>query len=71
MALTLGAAVTLGVGDGSDGNEDDGDGCNGVCEIVVEPVRTIDGGCSAGGAGGFGGLAAALGLLLARRRRRR
>ena len=54
-----------------DGNEDDGDGCNGVCEIVVEPVRTIDGGCSAGGAGGFGGLAAALGLLLARRRRRR
>lgn len=52
-----------------DGNDDDLDGCNGLCEVVTPPGGDIDGGCSTGGATGLGGLALALGLLVRRRRR--
>ncbi len=56
-----------------DGNEDDGDACSSICEVIEPEVDEIDGTCAAGGRGASAGLAlgVAAAALLVRRRRRR
>jgi uncharacterized protein (TIGR03382 family) len=55
-----------------DGNEEDGDACSSVCEVVEPRAPELDGTCAAGGRGAGAGLAlgVAAAALLVRRRRR-